>query len=52
MCTFFFGVCKGDVSRFAPNLDATTMKSFCLCGPGPEGVVKMWGGVQLGKARR
>jgi|GEM_PF-3233686 len=51
LCTFFFGVCKGDVSRFAPNLDATTMKSFCLCGPGPEGVVKkMWGGVQLGKS--
>ncbi|CAH0379306.1 unnamed protein product, partial [Pelagomonas calceolata] len=51
LCTFFFGVCEGDVSRFAPNLDATTMKSFCLCGPGPEGVVKkMWGGVQLGKS--
>ena len=51
LCTFFFGVSEGDVSRFAPNLDATTMKSFCLCGPGPEGVVKkMWGGVQLGKS--
>ena len=43
LLTFLYGVCEGDVSRFAPSLDVGTMADYCSYGPGPKKmIVKLW----------
>ena len=43
LLTFLYGVCEGDVSRFAPSLDVGTMIDYCTYGGGPKRMVeRLW----------